>query len=99
MAFANGIIFKKKRGSAVVAFPLFISQSGAAPPRITCGAGQRCGSKLDRDGLHFSVVLDGVFAHFAAPARLLEAAERQRRVVHVVRVFLAEKPTISSHIT
>src|SRR3984893_15776338 len=37
-------------------------------------------------GLGFEVVLERVVAHFPAPARLLVAAERHRRVEHAVAV-------------
>src|SRR5215510_12031452 len=38
------------------------------------------------DRLHFGVVLQHELAHLAPPARLLVAAEGQRRVEHVVAV-------------
>src|SRR3546814_14478097 len=46
----------------------------------------RLALQLDGDCLYLGVVLNSIFAHLAAPARLLETAERQRRVVDVVAV-------------
>src|SRR5688500_3967304 len=42
--------------------------------------------ELDDHGLGLEVVLERVVAHLPAPARLLVAAERHRRVKHAVAV-------------
>src|SRR3546814_17175476 len=46
----------------------------------------RLALQLDGDCLYLGVVLNSIFAHLAAPARLLETAERQRRVADAVAV-------------
>src|ERR1700761_1607040 len=67
--------------------------ASARPP----ASGRRQGMRVDRpgratmlqrccNGLDFSVVVENFGAHFAAPAGLLVAAERQRGVEHVVAV-------------
>src|ERR1700733_7202508 len=55
-------------------------RGGRSGPR-----GPAC-SELRGDGLDLGVVVQHLVAHLAAPAGLLVAAERQRRVEHVVAV-------------
>src|SRR5437762_9145736 len=50
----------------------------------SCGEGES--GKIDPDRLRLRVLLQRVAALIAAESRLLESAERQRRIVEVVRV-------------
>jgi hypothetical protein len=80
----------RRRAGALTSFGMRSELTGiqglvvaaAEPYRLRRCAPLQCSGH----GLDLSVAVQDLFAHFAAPARLLVAAKGQRRVEHVVAI-------------
>ena len=66
---------------------MLLGRERALMGRKTCEIWAWCRkSELDGDGFDFGVIVECFCSHFAAPARLLEAAEGESGVENVVAV-------------